>query len=644
MNHDELLTQATCAVLIKGQIVGTAWLVSDKGYLLTAGHVLGTEEPVNQVQVQFVSDVPRPAHRLKWMYHEASGLDFAVLKLVHPLYGRHPLPISLSKEVEGQFRLYGYGTTMREASQSNSEGKFLGKIRIGNSESHTLFRLHSPDLGIPGNSGGAVFSDELKAVVGIQTEAAKRKIGPESEVVLAMPLYRITPLLQALNLLAKKTIDTTPTPPLEPPLPKNTPLANPDGTLFAPWKRAWQSLTRLLRPSSPNKPILSEVDVTDNRHNAQQVPIKLAPLRAGVTLSEDGRVIGPETTWEVPLPKADPSFLQELTTPGAAVTLRDMLYVERDADAELKHQVIEMGSLTTIRAPHQTGKTSLFMRGIHHAHQHDIQVVLLDMKRIDRQTLQTYDEFLRYLANYIVWKLCIEVDVSQLWNGPLGSQDKLSILLEDYVLPASNKPLLLAIDDIDRLLATDFHTDFFGLLRSWHDSQSYQDILQKLNLLLVISTEPHLLIADVNQSPFNVGLRLNLRDFNEAQVCDLNQRHGSPVQENDIAELMTLLNGQPYLTRQALYTLVKQPSLTWNDLKRIAATEEGPFASHLRHYHSLIHDNQKLKTGLKQIIQQNKCHDQMIFYRLRRAGLVKGTRKACACRCDLYRIYFEDKL
>ena len=53
MNHDELLTQATCAVLIKNQIVGTAWLVSDEGHLLTAGHVLGTEEAATESKCIF---------------------------------------------------------------------------------------------------------------------------------------------------------------------------------------------------------------------------------------------------------------------------------------------------------------------------------------------------------------------------------------------------------------------------------------------------------------------------------------------------------------------------------------------------------------------------------------------------------------
>jgi hypothetical protein len=35
----------------------------------------------------------------------------------------------------------------------------------------------------------------------------------------------------------------------------------------------------------------------------------------------------------------------------------------------------------------------------------------------------------------------------------------------------------------------------------------------------VISTHPHLPITDVSQSPFNVGLRIQLNDFTKAQVA-----------------------------------------------------------------------------------------------------------------------------
>jgi len=66
------------------------------------------------------------------------------------------------------------------------------------------------------------------------------------------------------------------------------------------------------------------------------------------------------------------------------------------------------------------------------------------------------------------------------------------------------------MDEVDRLLQTAFHSDFFALLRSWHNSRAFDDRWNRLNIVMVISTEPYLLIPDANQSPFNVGL---INDF-----------------------------------------------------------------------------------------------------------------------------------
>jgi hypothetical protein len=364
----------------------------------------------------------------------------------------------------------------------------------------------------------------------------------------------------------------------------------------------------------------------------------------GLIISEDGRIIADDETLHSPLPEFDPRFLEELEAPGGAVKLRDKFYIERDADTRLKNEVVRSGTTTTIRAARQTGKSSLLVRGVHHARQNGAKVVLLDLQRVDRDCLETPDGFLHYLAEFIVRKLRLDLgEVEKSWRGSLGSQDKLTYLIENYILSGSDAPIVLAMDEVDRLLRTDFHNDFFALLRSWHNNRALDGRWNKLNIVMVISTEPDLLITDGPQSPFNVGLRLYLEDFSEAQVSDLNWRHGSPVKEGDFPQLMELLSGHPYLTRKALYTLVTERR-AWADLVRVAATDQGPFGDHLRHHHWLLRDESDLREMLKQVILHNRCPDEMAFFRLLRAGLVKGSGEACKCRCGLYRMYFEDKL
>ena len=48
--------------------------------------------------------------------------------------------------------------------------------------------------------------------------------------------------------------------------------------------------------------------------------------------------------------------------------------------------------------------------------------------------------------------------------------------------------------------------------------------------------------------------------------------------------------------------------------------------------------------NIRKLFHQQTCDDDMAFYRLLQAGLVKGSGNICTYRCDLYRQYFEDKL
>jgi len=375
-----------------------------------------------------------------------------------------------------------------------------------------------------------------------------------------------------------------------------------------------------------------------------QEPIQVRPVTGGMIISEDGRAIADDEALHPPLPEFDPRWLEELAAPGGAVKLRDRFYIEREADGRLKREIVGAGTTATIRAARQTGKSSLLVRGMHHARGYGAKVVYLDLQFVDSDHLASLNVFLHYLAERVAYELRLDVAVmEEMWLSSLGPLDKLTRLMEEHVLPKSDRLIVLALDEADRLLTTDSYQDFFALIRSWHNRRAFDDQWNRLNIVMVISTEPYLLIPDVNQSPFNVGLSLYLEDFDEAQVCDLNRRHGSPVTEQDFPQLMELLDGHPYLTRKALYTLVTE-HMTWAELMRVAPTDHGPFSDHLRYHHWLLHDKPELREALKRVIRDNRCDDDTASFRLLRAGLVKGSGEACKCRCGLYRKYFEDKL
>ena len=376
----------------------------------------------------------------------------------------------------------------------------------------------------------------------------------------------------------------------------------------------------------------------------QRTRIMTRPVSPSAIVANDGRILKAGGSLYLPAPEFDPRLLESLEAPGGVVKLRDKFYIEREADLHLKREIIKPGTTTTIRAARQMGKSSLMVRGMQEARQHGAKIINLDLQRVDNDYLASLDAFLRYLAEFMVRKLRLDVnEVTAAWEGALGSQDKLTYLLEDYILPEISGPIVLALDEVDRLLLTPFHTSFFALLRSWHNSRAFDETWDKLNMVMVISTEPYLLIDDINQSPFNVGLQITLDDFDEPQLRSLNEKHGQPVAESEFPELLMLLGGHPYLTRKALYTLVSE-EMAWPDLLRIAATDQGPFGDHLRRHRWLLRDEPNLRAALKQVIEKNSCPDQIALFRLLQAGLIKGSGDFYICRCDLYRLYLEDRL
>ena len=334
-----------------------------------------------------------------------------------------------------------------------------------------------------------------------------------------------------------------------------------------------------------------------------------------------------------------------LVYPSGAVKLSDTFYIERQSDHDLGYEITHPGRTITITGPRQVGKTSLLIRAVQSAVQaHNAQVVYLDLQTMPQETVAEESRFLQELAYLIADELEIEPEVvDKAWASRLAPGRKFTKLMDRVVLPASERPMILALDEVDRLLPTRYHADFFGLLRSWHNLRSRSPHWEQFSLLMAISTEPYLLIDDMQQSPFNVGLMLYLDDFAEAQVRELNGRYQSPLPDQDIPQLYRLLNGHPYLTRVAFYTMVRD-GLTMVDLLATAVTENSPFTSHLRYQRQLITSAPELREALRQVLRDNQCTDEHARYRLLKAGLIKQSGTVVTCRCDLYQEYFAQTL
>jgi hypothetical protein len=212
--------------------------------------------------------------------------------------------------------------------------------------------------------------------------------------------------------------------------------------------------------------------------------------------------------------------------------------------------------------------------------------------------------------------------------------------LQREVLQRFDQQILLAIDEADLLLDADYKKHFFALLRAWDSRRAFDADWRKLDLVVVISTHPYLLIDDVNLSPFNVGLNIQLKDFTPEQVADLNQRHGNPLKPGEIPTLMDLVGGHPYLVRQAYYTLVSD-DLSLVELSSAAGSPEGPFGKHLLFYQHSLKKNPGLQAAFHQVLRGQRLPDESLLERLSAVGLIQQERGNWRPRCGLYAEFFR---
>lgn len=344
---------------------------------------------------------------------------------------------------------------------------------------------------------------------------------------------------------------------------------------------------------------------------------------------------------QIPRPQSRFEPWTALEAPAGAMRPDSPFYIERAADGQLQQQLARQGTTTTIQAGRQTGKTSLLMHAIHASQHEGRKVIYLDFQLVDPSSLDDLAGLLHFLAEATAEQLDLDWEVVDgYWQGVRNPANTFNRFLQREVLQRFDQQILLAIDEADLLLDSEYKKHFFALMRAWDSRRAFDASWRKLNLVMVISTHPYLLIDDVNLSPFNVGLTIQLKDFTPEQVADLNQRHGSPLQADQIPALMALVGGHPYLVRQAYYTLVSE-GISLADLQALASSPEGPFGKHLLFYAHSLKKSPGLLNAFQQVLRGSKGPDESLLERLAAVGLIRRQEGAWEARCGLYERFFS---
>lgn len=358
--------------------------------------------------------------------------------------------------------------------------------------------------------------------------------------------------------------------------------------------------------------------------------------------SENGEITSPGS-----MPVGEPSKKEfPLELPYGTVFPTSSFYIERDADRNCILYFQQGRAVTVfVKGPGQVGKSSLMQRINYLVKQkQDVAIAYVNLGRFESPLFGSLEPFLIEFCRQIGDALNISDGIDHYWSTRRGSAlAKCSNYMTDHILSGVSKPLILAIDEMGKLLDAPFRNNFFGMLRTWHNDRAYDPKFQRLSLFLSSSTEPHLLIDNPTQSPFNVAQPVELNDFTLDEVRELNQRYSELLSKEQVMKLMDLLNGHPFFTRLALNT-VATPKGDLETLFKSASTEESPFYAELSRFWRRISASSELISAVRQICRTQNYPENPVYYRLKGAGLIRRINGNVVMRNKLYERFFAERL
>lgn len=237
---------------------------------------------------------------------------------------------------------------------------------------------------------------------------------------------------------------------------------------------------------------------------------------------------------------------------------RDALYVERDADQQFQHAVLQRRDVFIITAPRQTGKTSLWYKVLPQLEPKAFRTGLTDFRVAFGQA----DEKTRSAKGWTETLLravtrSFELDVSELqqWiaaNPERSTTDLIVGFFKEFLRPHLKGPVVVGFDEIDVVQLYHWFTDnLFEAIRALAADRDELD----MSFVMIGLNHPKDLLKTAPSGGFNIyGMHIALDDFDPEQAATIEAwARGYPAPEDAdklsiAAAILRATGGQPFLT------------------------------------------------------------------------------------------------
>src|SRR5262245_16053129 len=253
-------------------------------------------------------------------------------------------------------------------------------------------------------------------------------------------------------------------------------------------------------------------------------------------------------------------FERSFYVTGGTLSRDAQCYVERQADRTLYEELLQ-GKFCYVLTSRQMGKSSLMVGTAARLREAGAGVAGLDLTAIGQNlnAEQWYDGLLGRIGS----QLQLEDEIEEFWldHPRLSPLQRWMSAITEVVLPRYPGRLVIFVDEIDTVRSLSFSTDeFFAGIREFYNRRTEEPELDRLTFCLLGVATPSDLIRDTRTRPFNIGRRVELNDFTEAEAAPLAE--GLQQTPEAVARLLERAlywtGGHPYLTQRLCQAMAEE--------------------------------------------------------------------------------------
>jgi AAA-like domain len=302
---------------------------------------------------------------------------------------------------------------------------------------------------------------------------------------------------------------------------------------------------------------------------------------------------------------------------GGTLPPDHLSYVERQADRDLL-QALCQGEYCYVLNSRQMGKSSLCVRAITHLRAEGVRTAFLDLTKFGGRNLTAEQWYAAILAE-LGRELDLRAECIQYWkeHPELPPVQRLFGAMREVALPSrddrppttDHRPpaedptgtqsvrtvpsavvggrssVVIFVDEIDITRSLPFNTDeFFAAIRQCYVGRATDPVLKQATFCLLGTATPAELIEDTRISPFNIGRRIEVRDFTAEEAAPLARglvhHQGTKTQSPDginkdtqdgqdgeregrrlLDRILYWTGGHPYLTQRLCRAVAEAGSL-----------------------------------------------------------------------------------